>query len=114
MWQCQIACRTGCIPALIGQGAQVYSTTCARCHNARPGSERTDREWVAIVAHMRARANLSKTQAAGVLAFLQATNVPEAGIPMAWMPEVRKVVPDTTRAPTSSNEDGPGASRNER
>ena len=70
-------------PALIGQGAQVYSTTCARCHNVRPSSERTDREWMAIVAHMRARANMSKSHAAAVLAFLQATNLPETGAGMA-------------------------------
>lgn len=67
---------------LIGQGAQVYADTCARCHNARSGTERTDMEWVAIVGHMRARANLSKTRARAVLAFLQATNIPE-GVPAA-------------------------------
>lgn len=66
-------------PAKIGAGAQVYATTCARCHNARSGPERTDLEWVAIVAHMRARANLTKSQADVVLVFLQATNLPEGG-----------------------------------
>lgn len=64
-------------PAVLGLGAQVYSDSCGRCHNARPASERTDKEWMAIVAHMRARANLSKTRADAVLAFLQATNAPE-------------------------------------
>jgi len=67
-------------PQMIALGAQVYSDTCGRCHNARSASERTDREWVTIVAHMRARANLSRTQAASVLAFLQATNVPEGAM----------------------------------
>lgn len=66
-------------PQKIGEGAQVYATTCARCHNARSGTERTDLEWVAIVAHMRARANMTKSQADVVLAFLQATNMPEGG-----------------------------------
>jgi mono/diheme cytochrome c family protein len=66
-------------PALIGAGAGVYASTCARCHNARPGAEHSDADWVPIVMHMRARANLSKTQAAAVLAFLQATNAPEPG-----------------------------------
>ncbi len=70
-------------PALLTRGAEVYLETCGRCHNVRPASERTDREWVAIVLHMRARANLSKTQADAVLAFLQATNVAEAGQPVA-------------------------------
>lgn len=64
-------------PALIGEGAQVYSDNCGRCHNARPSSERTDAEWIPIVMHMRARANLTGEQARAVLAYLQATNVPE-------------------------------------
>lgn len=70
-------------PALIGLGARVYSETCARCHNARSGTERTDAEWVVIVGHMRARANMPKTRADAVLAFLQATNLPEGGVPTA-------------------------------
>ena len=85
-------------PALIGQGAQVYSTTCARCHNVRPSSERTDREWMAIVAHMRARANMSKSHAAAVLAFLQATNLPETGAGMASAAGASMVIPESLRA----------------
>jgi mono/diheme cytochrome c family protein len=67
-------------PVKVGQGAQVFATTCGRCHNARTGPERTDAQWVAIVAHMRARANLTKSQAEAVLAFLQATNLPSGGV----------------------------------
>ena len=100
-------------PALIVQGAQVYSTTCARCHNARPGSERTDREWVAIVAHMRARANMSKSHAAAVLAFLQATNVAEATV-VASMPSTRTIVPKPLRVATVEAEAKPARPRNER
>ena len=81
-------------PAQIAAGAQIYANTCSRCHNARSGSERTDAEWVTIVGHMRARANMSKSSAAAVLAFLQATNVPEAGFPPASTPEL-EVVPRT-------------------
>ena len=66
-------------PARIGAGAGVYAANCGRCHTARPGAEHSDADWVPIVMHMRARANLSKTQAAAVLAFLQATNAPEPG-----------------------------------
>jgi len=66
-------------PVKIGEGAQVYAKTCARCHAARSGTERTDLEWVAIVSHMRARANMTKSQAEVVLIFLQATNLPEGG-----------------------------------
>jgi len=61
-------------PALIGEGAQVYSANCGRCHNARASTERTDAEWIPIVMHMRARANLTRAQANAVLAYLQATN----------------------------------------
>lgn len=90
-------------PMAIAQGAQVYSDTCARCHNARASSERTDLEWVAIVLHMRARANLTKTQARTVLAFLQATNLPPAGAGMAQagttLPDVAPtVMPSDLRA----------------
>ena len=66
-------------PALVGQGAEVWSNNCVRCHNARPSTERTDAQWTVIVNHMRARANLTRAQARMVTAFLQATNLPEGG-----------------------------------
>lgn len=90
-------------PALVARGAELYSTTCGRCHNVRSGAERTDREWVAIIAHMRARANLAKSQAAAVLAFLQATNVPEAGTPTASTPGSGTVVPNMVIPTTTSS-----------
>ena len=84
-------------PEKIGKGAQVYAANCARCHNARSGTERTDNEWVPIVAHMRARGNLTKSQAEAVLAFLQATNLPEGGsaavAALGGTPGARMVVP---------------------
>lgn len=64
-------------PQLVGQGAQVYSNNCGRCHNARSSAERTDADWIPIVMHMRARANLTREEARAVLAYLQATNMPE-------------------------------------
>lgn len=64
-------------PALVGEGALIYSTSCGRCHNARPSTERTDAAWAVIVGHMRVRANLTKAQARAVLTYLQATNLPE-------------------------------------
>lgn len=66
-------------PAPLAQGGEVYLASCIRCHVGRPSAERTDREWTAIIAHMRARANMSKSDAEAVLAFLQATNAPETG-----------------------------------
>lgn len=86
-------------PTLIGAGAEVYASTCARCHNARSGAEHSDADWVPIVLHMRARANLSKTQAAAVLAFLQATNAPEPGssVAVAPSPASARVFPPSMR-----------------
>lgn len=60
-------------------GVQLWGRTCARCHNARPVNERTDREWATIVNHMRARGNLTRSEARAILEFLQAANPPEAG-----------------------------------
>lgn len=58
----------------VAEGARVYGATCGRCHNPRSPLERSDREWVVIVNHMRVRGNLTGGQARQVLAFLQATN----------------------------------------
>ena len=87
-------------PEKVGEGAQVYAANCTRCHNARSGTERTDAEWVPIVAHMRARGNLTKGQAEAVLAFLQATNLPEGGAAMAMLrtdEATRRVLPASLR-----------------
>lgn len=64
-------------PALIGEGAVLWANNCGRCHNVRPPTERTDAEWVTVLLHMRARANLTRHQADAVLAYLQATNTAE-------------------------------------
>ncbi len=58
----------------VAEGAKVYANTCGSCHNARSPLERTDRQWVTIINHMRIRGNLTGGQARAVLAFLQATN----------------------------------------
>jgi mono/diheme cytochrome c family protein len=58
----------------IGQGAELFSRTCQRCHNPRGPAERTDREWVIIMQHMQTRANLTRKQAALVRDFLLASN----------------------------------------
>lgn len=93
-------------PQLIGEGAQVYSSNCARCHNARSSTERTDAQWAAIVAHMRARGNLTKSQAAAVLAYLQATNLPEGGSGTAMLPTA-----DETDTAVISPREAPSAPR---
>jgi mono/diheme cytochrome c family protein len=61
-------------PMLVAEGAAMYGATCARCHYARSPLERSDRQWVVIMTHMRVRANLTGGQARKVLAFLMATN----------------------------------------
>lgn len=58
----------------VAAGAAVYGDMCGRCHNARSPLERSDRDWVTIVNHMRIRGNLTGGQVRHVLAFLQATN----------------------------------------
>ena len=58
----------------VAEGARVYGATCGRCHNARSPLERSDRDWVTIINHMRVRADMTGDQARNVLAFLQATN----------------------------------------
>lgn len=60
------------------EGIRLWSQNCGRCHNFRPAAERSDREWVTIMAHMRARANLTRATAEDILAFLQSTNVGES------------------------------------
>lgn len=59
------------------EGARLYGQQCTRCHTARSPAERSDAEWTTIVNHMRARANLTKSQAVALRTFLQTTNVAE-------------------------------------
>lgn len=58
----------------VAEGAAVYGNMCGRCHNPRSPLERSDRDWIAVVNHMRIRGNLTGGQVRNVLAFLQATN----------------------------------------
>lgn len=58
----------------VAAGARVYGEVCGRCHNPRAPTERTDREWVVIVNHMRVRGALTGKQASQVLAFLREMN----------------------------------------
>jgi mono/diheme cytochrome c family protein len=54
-------------------GARIWRSTCARCHNARSPSEFYARQWTVIANHMRTHAALTRTQAASVAAFLSAS-----------------------------------------
>ena len=60
--------------ARFARGAQAWSSHCARCHNMRDPQELNDRQWEAVMAHMRVRAGLSAEQARDILVFLQGSN----------------------------------------
>ncbi len=59
---------------LVKGGAQVWAQNCMRCHNLRQPHERSDREWEAIVFHMRVRANLTAEEHRLIVEFLKAAN----------------------------------------
>lgn len=59
---------------IFAEGARLYGQQCTRCHTARSPTERSDAEWTTIVNHMRARANLTKSQTVALRTFLQTTN----------------------------------------
>ena len=55
-------------------GAQLWGENCARCHNMRSPSERSDKEWDTIAFHMRVRANLTTEEHKAILEFLKSAN----------------------------------------
>jgi hypothetical protein len=52
-------------------GGQVFSMYCDQCHIARPLAERPFLNYENVMAHMRARANLSGQEYAKLIDFLQ-------------------------------------------
>ena len=58
----------------VARGAPIWAATCNRCHNARSPLERSDADWSVVVSHMLTMANLTRSQANDVTAFLQASN----------------------------------------
>lgn len=66
--------QTDTTPDLVQRGAEVYSRQCQRCHVPRSPGERDDRDWIIIMQHMQARANLTRQRARAALAFLLASN----------------------------------------
>lgn len=98
LWPEQAAAQS---PQEIAKGASVWANHCTRCHQARSPMERTDRQWLTIIAHMRARANLMRSEAQAVATYLQAINGQE-GQPPA------QLQPATTSSPTGDKADTPG------
>ncbi len=62
------------VPPMRKDGARAWAQNCMRCHNIRDPQERSDREWEAIVHHMRVRANLTAEEHRLILEFLKAAN----------------------------------------
>lgn len=83
--------RSAELSAMMAAGARVFSNNCGRCHNLRASTERTDQQWNVIVAHMRARANLTRSEAEAVRIFLQMTN--NDGETPSLPPSTSSVVP---------------------
>ncbi len=98
---------TGTAQQSAAEGVRLWSQNCGRCHNFRPAEERSDREWTTIVAHMRARANLTKSAAEAILAFLQSSNGSEsASAPGSTgeAPPVAAATPDAVSLPGSERD----------
>lgn len=89
-------------PNIIAEGAKLWANNCMRCHNARSPRERTDREWLTIMNHMRTRANLTKTESAAITAYLQMVNVPE-GNSSSTSASVTPSVPNSSTGLRKSN-----------
>ena len=60
-------------PSLVAEGAKLYSENCGRCHNARPASDYTKREWSVVMPHMREKAHMTGTESLAVEAFIAST-----------------------------------------
>jgi mono/diheme cytochrome c family protein len=52
-------------------GAKLWPVYCARCHNARPGSEFSPAQWNVIMMHMRTQANLPANDARAMTEYLK-------------------------------------------
>jgi nitrate/TMAO reductase-like tetraheme cytochrome c subunit len=51
-------------------GAELWSMTCAHCHNLRRAQEFTAMQWPVIVNHMRTHHDLTKSDAEAIAAYL--------------------------------------------
>lgn len=43
----------------VARGKKVWTQNCARCHEMRDPKDLTDREWPAVIRHMRVRGGLT-------------------------------------------------------
>ena len=52
--------------------AQIWSENCQRCHNARPASWYSEREWEVAMHHMFVRGYLTRREHDSVMEFFRA------------------------------------------
>ncbi len=54
--------------------AEIWATTCIRCHNSRSAASYSDAQWDVAMLHMRIQANLTADEYQKILEFLKASN----------------------------------------
>lgn len=65
-------------PELVAKGAKLYSENCGRCHNPRPASDYSKKEWSVVMPHMREKAHMTGKESLAVEAFLASTLTADA------------------------------------
>jgi mono/diheme cytochrome c family protein len=58
--------------ALLAQGQVIYTSKCARCHDARPVDSYTAEQWTGILKSMIPKAKLTEAESAQVTAYVMA------------------------------------------
>ncbi len=54
--------------------AEIWASTCSRCHRMRSPASLSDEEWGLVVHHMRVRAYLTAEEQQRILEFLEQAN----------------------------------------
>ncbi len=54
----------------LSRGAKAWANNCSRCHNARPATEYTPKQWRPIMFHMRIQAGLTGQEAEDIYNYL--------------------------------------------
>ena len=52
--------------------AQIWAENCQRCHNARPASWHSEREWEVAMHHMLVRGSITRREHDAVMEFFRA------------------------------------------
>ena len=63
------------LSAVAGRGrTQMWAENCNRCHNARPASWYSRREWAVAMHHMQVRGYLTGEETRGITEFFRAAD----------------------------------------